>query len=315
MSLKWFIYGLVIVAFVSALSSPGKIIEIQYALHVGMPSIFNPEWNGTSYMGELLSKTGYMVVESYSTIDSIVLSKTHSSKRIIYVYIAPSTPLGQRDYELINSLMRDYSITLVVADEANTSNNLLGQFGVSVSGAIIRTSYGSPYPVALFDFNGVEDVVLLNYASSISYTGNTVVLGRTLDGRVVGIAKRLSSDDVLIVVSDSSLFINLMLAKSSSYINYTKLVLDLFKYASMGSEPTETLIILDESHYPPPPPEKIAEITGKGYVVLHPLILLQLASTYSLYVEETLYDNPAVLLGYLVTAISIILVVYHFIKA
>ncbi len=315
MPLKWFIYGLIIVAFIFALSSPGRIVEVQYALHAGMPSIFNPEWNGTSFMGELLSKAGYTVVESYSIIDSIVLAKTHGSERIIYVYIAPSTPLGRRDYELVNNLMRDYSLTLIVADEANTSNNLLGRFGVSVSGAIIRTPYGSPYPVALFNFNGVEDVVLLNYASSISYTGNTVVLGRTLNGRVVGIAKRLSNDDMLIAISDSSLFINLMLAKSSSYINYTKLVLDLFKYASMGSKPTDTLVILDESHYPPPSPEKIAEIAGKGYIVLHPLILLQLASTYSLYVEETLYDNPAILLGYLVTALSIILVVYHFIRA
>ncbi len=313
--MKWFVYGLIIIALIFALSSPGKIVEIQYALHTGMPSIFNPEWNGTSYMGDILSKTGYNVVESYSSIDSIVLARTHNLNRIIYVYIAPSTPLTQQDYELINNLMKNYKLTLIIADEANTSNILLGKYGISVSGAIIRTSYGSPYPVALFDFNRSEHVVLLNYASSISFSSNTIVLGRTLDGRAVCVAKRLGEDDMVLALSDSSLFINLMLLKSSSYMNYTKLVLDIFEYASMGASPGDTLVILDESHYPPPSPEKIAEITGKGYVVLHPLILLQLAATYSLYVEETLLVDPLILLGYLLTVLSVLLVFYHFIKA
>lgn len=315
MYMKWFILGLIMVALVLALSSPGKVVEIQYALHTGMPSIFNPEWNGTSYMGDILSKAGYNIVESYSTIDSMVLARSHNPDRIIYVYIAPSTPLAQEDYKLVNKLMQDYKLTLIVADEANTSNNLLGKYGISVSGAIIRTAYGSPYPVAVFSFNNTKNVVLLNYASSISYSTNTEVIGRTIGGQIVSVVKRLRDDDMILVISDSSLFINLMLLKSSSYMNYTRLVLNIFKYASMGAEPNRTLVILDESHYPPPSPEKIAEITGKGYIVLHPLILLQLASTYSLYAEEIMYKNPLILIEYLLAALSIVLVVYHFIKA
>ncbi len=315
MYMKWFILGLIIVALISALSSPGKIVEIQYALHAGMPSIFNPKWNGTSYMGDILSKAGYNIVESYSIVDSMVLARTHSPDRIIYVYIAPSTPLTQQDYELISELMQDYELSLIVADEANTSNSLLGKYGISISGAIIRTTYGSPYPVAIFDFSGTRNVVLLNYASSIGYSANTVVIGRTLSGQVVGVAKRVGDDDMVLVVSDSSLFINLMLLKSSNYMNYTELVLNIFKYASMDAEPEKTLVILDESHYPPPSPERIAKITGRSYIVLHPLILLQLAATYSLYAEEAMYGNPLILMGYLLTALSLILVVYHFIKA
>ncbi len=313
--MKWFILGLIIVALVFALSSPGRIVEIQYALHTGMPSIFNPEWNGTSYMGDILSKAGYNIVESYSIVDSMILARTHSPDRIIYVYIAPSTPLTQQDYELVNELMQNYKLTLIVADEANTSNSLLKKYGISVSGTIIKTSYGSPYPVAIFNFNGTKNVVLLNYASSTSYSTNMVIIGKTLSGQVVGVAKYLGDDDMVLVISDSSLFINLMLLKSSSYMNYSRLVLNIFKYASMGAKPDRTLIILDESHYPPPSPEKIAKITGKGYIVLHPLILLQLASMYSLYAEETMYENPLILIGYLLTALSLILVVYHFVKA
>ncbi len=315
MYMKWFVLGLIIIALIFAFSSPGRIVEIQYALHVGMPSIFNPQWNGTSYMGDILSKTGYSIVESYSIIDSVILARTHSPDRIIYVYIAPSTPLTQQDYRLVNQLIQDYKLTLIVADEANTSNSLLGKYGISISGAIIRTAYGSPYPVAVFDLNGTRSVVLLNYASSISYSAGVIVIGRTIDGQVVGVVKRIGEDDMVIVVSDSSLFINLMLLKSSDYMNYTELVLNIFKYASMGAEPEKTLIIFDESHYPPPSPEKMAEITGKGYVVLHPLVLLQLASMSALYAEEALYESPLLLIGYLLTSLSLILVVYHFIKA
>ncbi len=315
MRLAYYLAILLVIGLIASLSSSGKLVEVQYTVHYGMPSMYNVEWNGTSILAEVLSKEGYRVVEAYTHIDPLVLAAMYSPDRIIYVYIAPRTPLGVEDVETIEYLEKNYRVSLLVCDEANTSNRLLSWYGLSVSGRIIYTSYGSPYPIAYFAFNGFKGLYVLNYASSIGYTGNATVIARTIDGDIVGVVVE-KGDDMVAVVSDSSLFINLMMSKSTAYMNYTKLTVELFNYLSRGTPPNRTLVIIDLTHYNPPSPKKIAEITGKSYVVLHPLILVQLAATYMLYVEEIVkgLENIWLIIAYALASLIVLIVLYNLLR-
>ncbi len=315
MRLAYYLAILLVIGLIASLSSPGKLVEVQYTVHYGMPSMYNVEWNGTSILAEALSKEGYRVVEAYTRIDPLILAAMYNPDRIIYVYIAPRTPLGIDDVRTMEYLEENYRVSLLVCDEANTSNRLLSRYGLSVSGRIIYTSYGSPYPIAYFSFNGFKGLYVLNYASSIGYTGNVAVIARTIDGDIVGVVAK-KDDDMIAVISDSSLFINLMMSKSTIYMNYTKLALELFNYLSRGTPPNKTLVIIDLTHYNPPPLKKIAEITGKSYVVLHPLILVQLASTYMLYVEEVAkgIENIWLIMTYALASLIVLVVLYNLLR-
>lgn len=312
-----YIVGVVLAGLIASLLSPGTLIEIEYALHYGMPSMYNTEWNGTSILASTLTRRGYHVVEAYTIVDPIILAEAYNPKRIIYVYIAPLRPLDMRDVDLVEELMDKYSVSLLVCDEANTSNVLLSRYGLHISGRILYTSYGSPYPLAYFKVGDYNGLFILNYASSVGYTGRVEVVAKTPEGDIVGVVSE-HSDDMVMVIADSSLFINLMLSKSTYYMNYTKLVEEIFNYLSRNAKPEETLIIIDLTHYQTPSPRKIAEVTGKGYAVLHPLIIAQLLSTYALYVEEVLgrnwIENMVVILIYTLTILIAFLVLYNLLK-
>ena len=317
MRLTPYIIGLIVIGLIAALLSPGTLVEIEYALHYGIPSMYNIEWNGTSMLASILTSNGFKVVEAYTVVDPIILAEVHNPERIIYVYIAPQYPLTSRDVNIVETLMNKYALSLLVCDEANTSNILLSKYGLWVSGRIIYTSYGSPYPLAYFKIGNYSGLFVLNYASSIGYAGHVQVIGETLDGDIVGVMLR-KGDDIVAVISDSSIFINLMLSKSTSYMNYSKLVEELFKYLTGGSSPRKTLVIIDLTHYSGPSPRKIAEITGKGYAILHPLVIVQLLSTYTLYVEEVmvreLVENYPIILTYIFITLLSLLVIYNILR-
>ena len=85
MRLAYYLAILLVIGLIASLSSPGKLVEVQYTVHYGMPSMYNVEWNGTSILAEALSKEGYRIVEAYTRIDPLILAAMYNPDRIIYV--------------------------------------------------------------------------------------------------------------------------------------------------------------------------------------------------------------------------------------
>ena len=184
-------------------------------------SLYNPLWNGVS---ALRDDYGFKYVH-FSDLRSI------SSNGIVFVF--PSQPIDENQAEILEAFLDEGGI-LVLLDEYGYSNGFLHSIGseINVTSNLLRDPLykwrTSELPYAWVNFEDRIFKVCLNYASTL-YAGKARVLGLSsyfsfsdedLDGshdadepagRMCIAASYRSGRGLLIIFSDSSIFLNSML--------------------------------------------------------------------------------------------------------
>jgi len=277
--LNLFVLLLVIVALTASFSQGLRRVEIITPFYISTTSPFNTDWNGTSIIASVLAERGFHIIQCNSYDELKFIASLYRPKKIIYMYIAPMQPLTEADVNEMLNLMREYSLTIIIADEMNTSNNFLKAFNITIPGDILLSEFGTPFPIAEFTLNIGSRVkthtLLLNYASWIKFKnyGTINVIGKCLDGRITAISKKVNDNDMIIVLSDSSIFINLMQRLSTKNVNYTAFILDLIDYASTGSNPEDVMVAFDLVHQEIMEPTEAIKHVEKAEVLFHPIMV------------------------------------------
>jgi len=221
----------------------------------------NPHWNGLS---EFFGKFNCILWET---------PRSPNSKSTAFLIIGPSTTFTSSDIETIKGYLEDGGL-LVVADDFGSANELLEALGVNVriNGSLLLDPLfkyrSSVLPKA--KFGGGE--VILNYASVVEGRGFQVLARSTkfsyldLNGNMkfdkgepstsfpVAVRIKYGKGD-LIVISDSSIFVNSML-KLGDNINFVKHIL------------TGRKIVVDASHWTPSPFSRAKNILIRAFNIL-----------------------------------------------
>ncbi len=148
---------LTLIGLAASFYVPATTIELAAKFYIKSASPYSLDWMGTSLLIDLLEEKGYRIsiVNNYNEfIENTDLFKNKS----IVLLIAPDKPISPEFVEKLRSLLESGKIDLVVADENTTSNGLLINYGVKVSGHGILLSYPSgvginvsnPFPPAIF---------------------------------------------------------------------------------------------------------------------------------------------------------------------
>lgn len=326
MRFRSFAMALMLVGLVAALYSAPKTLFISLVFE-GTPAPYNTGWTGTSELASLLREQGYTVYAptTWDRLEDIVWRGNHS--RYILVFVSPEKPITSYEARRIVSMLPAFNISILVADEERTSNELLGYFGARVTGMKLQAPDGSGYvyaSIAVPTDGYAENYLLqLSIASSIDIRlfGEPERLAATrveveslsLAGGnvVVGAFARYTyprTEGRIAVFGDGTIFLNTALRHSTPTMNYTDFALKVFSSLSIESPPTGVAVVFDTSHYH----TNLPNITGdmrpeealRSYgqaplpIVLHPSMLVFLAiwllrSLENLYFE-ILSTNPAI---------------------
>ncbi len=239
MRLRSFLLGLALVGFVASMYAAPKTILVSL-MYKDSTSPYNTGWNGLSDLAELLQKKGFKVTVANSLSDLRAISRIEYD-RIIYVIVSPSRSISSYETDYLDNLMRQASLSLLVADENITSNTLLRRYGLVVTGEALFDpteridDTPSPYPEAIMVFptkppgaNGVRSLLeegiewkpytyRLNWASRLrlttgefSFTGLLPMLANDFiifswTDNVVNDKGRAYSHVVIAVYSDGSI--------------------------------------------------------------------------------------------------------------
>ena len=278
MRFNLFLFALIVILFVSSISQGLRKVEVISPFYAGTTSPFNTEWNGTSIIASKLMKVGYTITQCRSYDELSFITGIYRPRRIIYLSMAPSKPMTSHDFNEIKKLMEQYSLSIIIADEMTTSNDFLKEFNIEITGKLLLSELGTPFPISEFivrkRIGTSYYTLLLNYASwIIARDKNIEIVGRCTDGKITALSKVIG-DDMILVLSDSSIFINLMQELSTSTVNYTSFALDLIEYACMNAKPEDTIIVFDLIHQETPDIKEALKHVKKVEVLLHPVMIL-----------------------------------------
>lgn len=265
------------------------------AVPVG-PSPLNPLSLGTTSFY-------YMVRERYRAhvLTKIEELKDISASRCLFVEISPEIPVGDSEAEAIARYLKlgCGKVSLLVADEETTSNNLLKAFNTSVRiagnrvGTISNGTF-SPYPLAIITLAGREHRVVLDLASEVrggsclGYVSGPVAvqLPSSERGRLVPRPEVcVMSEDIVqgvhvVAIGDGSILLNQAL--NSGRAVYRDLASDLLNYMCGNGD---CLVIIDSIHYKSENPLKLllswGESRSSGFSVTD-LLYMTLATALSL---------------------------------
>ena len=317
MRFNLFLLALIVILFVSSISQGLRKVEVISPFYAGTASPFNTEWNGTSTIASKLMKIGYTITQCRSYDELSFIIGIYRPKRIIYLCMAPSKPMTLHDFNEIKKLMEQYSLSIIVADEMTTSNEFLKEFNIEITGKLLLSELGTPFPISEFIIRKRMSVsyyaLLLNYASWIvARDKNIEIIGKCSDGKIVALSK-VMDDDMILVLSDSSIFINLMQELSTSTVNYTSFVLDLIEYACMNAKPKDTIIVFDLIHQEIPDIKEALKHVKKVEVLLHPVMILATVTSLIYSLERItiafITSDPTRLTSFLASLLAMIVVV------
>ena len=259
LSSKAFIAILILIAFVAAIYAPPKSLPIRL-IYTSVTSPYNTAWNGTSAFYEELQSAGYRVfiLNNLSLIDQI------GSDKILLLIIAPERRLNENDISLLLRIMKTKTLKLVVADESTNSNYFLSKFGYQISGELLKdpsSPYGLLHPIIRAKLGTSEYRLLLDRSSFLVGfpRDNWIDLKdckAELDNKPV-FKVLIKNDDVIAILSDSSIFINLFFKEellkqaisegSIENIQNKQFALDLVDYLTNNDK--SHVIVFDNSHY------------------------------------------------------------------
>ena len=203
-------------------------------------SLYNPFWNGISTLHD---EYGFKYVH-LSDLRSI------SSNGLVFVF--PSRPIDENQAEVLEAFLKRGG-TLILLDEYGYSNGFLHSIGseIKVTSNLLRDPLykwrSSEFPCAWINFEGKIFKIYLNYASTL-YAGKAKVLGvssyfsfsdKDLDGshdagepagRMCIAASYRYERGLLIIFSDSSIFLNSMLDLGENRLLLEDLIRDREPY-------------------------------------------------------------------------------------
>ena len=183
-------------------------------------SLHNPLWNGLSRLRE---EYGF----EYASLSSIDLLPENA-----VLFIFPSKPIDGLQAEALMRFINGGGVA-VFLDEYGYSNPILNPLGLNITSSLLRDPLykwrSSELPYAWVEFNGKTFKICLNYASTIQLGGFRALgfssyfsfLDEDLDGihdasepsgRMCIAASKTFGRGVIIVFSDSSIFLNSMLS-------------------------------------------------------------------------------------------------------
>ncbi len=325
MRFRSFLIGLVLVGLVASLYSAPKTLFMSMVFE-GTPAPYNTGWVGTSELARLLRRQGYNVYAptAWDRVEDIVLGGNYT--RYILVFISPEKPITSYEASRIASMLQVANISILVADEAETSNELLGYFGARVTGERLEGPEGSGYIYASLNVpvNGFSksymlqlsiasgiDVELFRRPGKAPLTVATETISLTQDGVLVGAFIRytyLRTFGRVAVFGDGTIFLNTALRHSTPTMNYTDFALAVFSSLSMGANPNDIAVVLDTSHYHSNLPNVTSDMRPeealRNYVqaplpiIIHPSMIVFLAIWLLRALEkmyfEALSTNPAI---------------------
>ncbi len=326
MRFRSFAIALMLVGLVAALYSAPKTLFISLVFE-GTPAPYNTGWTGTSELARLLREQGYIVYAptTWDRLEDIVWRGNHS--RYILVFVSPEKPITSYEARRVVSMLPASNVSILVADEETTSNELLSYFGARVTGEKLQAPDGSGYVYASVTVPADGDtetyLLQLSIASSVEVNlfgppKRPTLLGVEVESIslaqgnvIVGAFARYAyprTEGRIAVFGDGTIFLNTALRHSTPTMNYTDFALKVFSSLSMGASPPEVAVVFDTSHYHTNLPNITGEMKPeemlKTYVqaplpiVIHPSMLVFLAiwllrSLETLYFE-TLSTNPAI---------------------
>lgn len=158
--IKLFLFILLIIGIVAALSMPAKVIELTVKLYQGTASPYSIDYMGTSLFYNYLLKKNYSVVvaDTWETL----IGEASKGNSVIFI-IAPDKPLTQEEAMQLYILLLTHNVSVVVADENITSNKFLELIGVKIDGRLLfQLGYSrgvveaTPYPDAQIAFGALQ---------------------------------------------------------------------------------------------------------------------------------------------------------------
>jgi len=203
-------------------------------------SLYNPLWNGISTLHD---EYGFKYVH---------LSDLKSIPSNCLVFIFPSRPIDESQTEVLEAFLKRGG-TLILLDEYGYSNGFLHSIGseIKVTSSLLRDPLykwrSSEFPCAWINFEGKIFKIYLNYASTL-YAGKAKVLGvssyfsfsdKDLDGshdagepsgKMCVAASYRFGKGLLIIFSDSSIFLNSMLNLGENKLLLENLIRDREPY-------------------------------------------------------------------------------------
>ncbi len=262
MKLKTIIILLLIVGGIACITSPqspGLVSE----LYKPYTSPLNSHWNGTSILFEDLRNNRR--VEVLNTWDKLL---DFSGENITLIIIAPETEFTEREILVLRRFLEDNRVNIIIADELwKTGNSIIKPLlNASLGKGFIVTKLPSGelsyFQNTTWTLNNVSYRILLNKAGYINETGlltpifysnssleimivynNETVRGLSRERATIG-GIGVLGDDKIVIIADSSLFINQCWIYQEEFgdnYNFSKnLILEYSR---------EHIILFDNSHY------------------------------------------------------------------
>ena len=251
----------------------------------------NPGALGT-YTLFTLVKGKYPETTTIFNIDE--LASLLDADRCLYIVISPEKPYSEEEAKKVLRILTSKCRrpSLLVADEATTSNALLVAAGVSarVAGRVVVDPLTkSPYPKAVFLVDGKRFIVTLDIASAV--LGGEEVLGAVPLGIVYGespvpkpvpvAVREVVENLTMIVLGDGSVFLNQVLGSPNS-TSYRELAMTIIDTLCRGDP--QCYVIFDSSHYTGIPVSQalknfdklLTHVTPYDIFWLIPLVIAQL---------------------------------------
>ncbi len=233
---KLFMLILILIGIIACFFVPVVSINITAELYSGTASPYNLDWMGTTAFKDILVEKGYKVfiVDDWSKVSRLVENDS------LLVFIAPDKPIPLSISKEVFKLVVDKRVNLLIADENDTSNNLLNMFGLRVTGHAIlvggKTETGemvsSPFPrTVMYPGTGDTKYILENY-SIVKYNYIKFLLKRYYPVKTIG--KRYvfrlnwasNIEFTKPLVTDNTSSINMSINISYYIVGYTRGFLD-----------------------------------------------------------------------------------------
>lgn len=132
--IKLFLFFLLIIGVVAALTLPAKVMHFTVKLYMETASPYSIDYMGTSMFYNYLVKKNYSVVIADSW-DKLIDEASKDDS--IIVIIAPDKPITMEEAIELYALLLTRNISIIIADENITSNSFLGLFGLRIDGRLV----------------------------------------------------------------------------------------------------------------------------------------------------------------------------------
>jgi len=260
LSRRTFIIIIVAIALLASITAPPKSLTIKL-LHSRFTSPYNTDWNGTSMFYESLVHAGYNV----RILNNVYELVRTPANKILYIIIAPERKFNNEEVEIIRRTLDAKKLSIIIADENyGTANSIITPlFKARLAPVYILDINLNPIQTVLWELNGSTFNIRLNEASTFDKLGKLTpslysrpdsILLSLINNTILNIPPRpypivcfwASGDDFAIVISDSSLFINLYYnnTKLSDNAKFTQFLVDLATDGDKGYT-----VFIDNAHY------------------------------------------------------------------